>query len=81
MMNDTDVANLIADLNLAATLPPVGSPECARGMAALATVHAGTKLIEHPGASVVYLIEDGVMIQIAYVDGRYVASRYDEQVR
>jgi hypothetical protein len=80
MMTQPDIDTLIADLNTAARTPSTDDPAYARGAAALARVHAGTKLIEVPQQYVVYLIEDRVMVKIAHVDGRYVASQYDEQV-
>ena len=79
-MTTTDCQALVDALNLAATLPPVGSPACARGLAALARVQAGTKLRDL-GTSVVILVEDGCMVRVSYTDRTtYHVELYTETV-
>lgn len=81
-MTQTDINTLIADLNLAALRPHEGTPAFQRCAAAIARIKAGTKLREVPRHSVVYLLEDRVMIQLTWDAHRgcYVASQYDEHV-
>jgi len=81
MMTRTEKDQLIADLNVAATLPPEGSPEFLRGKAALDRTKAGHKILDKSPGYVVILVEDQFMVKITHLpNGQYQAEEYDEYV-